>query len=37
MKINHVDEDKMRLQNVLKTYLISYAQTNIRIMFEMGK
>jgi hypothetical protein len=37
MKINHVDEDEMRIQNVEETYLISYAQTNIGIMFEIGK
>jgi hypothetical protein len=27
----------MRIQNVEETYLISYAQTNIGIMFEIGK
>ncbi len=37
MEINIVDEDKNVFYNYWKHILILYAQTNIGILFEMGK
>jgi hypothetical protein len=36
MKINHVDENEIHFPNLQETYLISYAWTKIKILFEWG-